>query len=108
MPLDLVPALSDLPRAEIEAHLDAVRARRMAAAIEYHHAKNAKLDHESERIQRRIKQQREMLGKEIVALDKALERVEKRLTTVESLMQEHALVGEMRVELSDEDLVIDE
>lgn len=101
-PLTLQPAITQLTRAEYEEHLEAVRARRMIAAIEYHEGKNAKYQHEADRIQRRMKGQNEMLGKEIMTLDKAIEKVEKRLATIANMDNELGIVKDMIVILDKE------
>jgi len=98
MPLVLVPALPDLTREQLEAHIEQVRARRMVAAVEYTAGKNAKLTHESEKIQRQVKDQYTLLGKEIERLDKALERVESRMITIETMNQEIGIITGMLME----------
>ena len=103
MPLQMVPDLAALSREQVEAHLEQVRARRMVAALHYHEGKNAKYAMESDKIKRKMRGQNEMLGKELSSLDKAIERVEKRLAAITTLDTELGLVNDMIVVLGDED-----
>lgn len=96
MPLVLAPSFDDHTREQIEVHIAQVQARRMAAAVEYHTGKDAKLAHESDRIQKRIAQKYDMMQKELLALDKAMEKVENRLAELTHLQNELGLVAEMR------------
>jgi hypothetical protein len=93
--LVLQPSYDDKTRAEIEAHLDAVRARRMVAAIEYQQGVNLKLEHESEVSQRRVASKYAQLGRTLDTLDKSLERIEKLLVELETLHQELGLTEAM-------------
>lgn len=98
MSLVLQPWLGEMTRAQIEAHLQAVRARRMVAAMEYQQAQNAKLAHEQDKVQRKIKGQVTMLEKEILRLDRALDAVEKRLVSLATLDQEYGLMTDHNLE----------
>lgn len=69
----------------------------MVAAIEYTQGVNAKLMHETDKIQRKIRAQYDMLGKEIKKLDSALERVEERVMAIESMKQEIGVITDMMV-----------
>jgi uncharacterized membrane-anchored protein YjiN (DUF445 family) len=82
-------------RDDIEQWREAVRARRMLAAIEYQSGQNAKLEQLVTTIARRLKQQYVMLGKEIVRSARLDEALSKRLTTIETLKQEMGLAQEM-------------
>jgi hypothetical protein len=95
MTLVLAPSYDDHTREQVEAHLDVVRSNRMVAAIEYHAGRKAKLEHESDKIRLRIEKQYAMLGKEIDGLEKAEEKVLKRLETLEALKQEVGLITDM-------------
>lgn len=95
MPLVLAPSYDDHTREQIENHLEAVRARRMVAAIEYHQGEQMKLTHESDKIQNKIAKQYEMLGKEIARLESAEQKVLDRLTTLETLRQELGLITDL-------------
>lgn len=96
MSLVLAASYDDHTREEIEAHLVQVRARRMVAAIEYANGVNEKLTHESDKIQRRMAKEYEMLGKELVNLEKIEDKVQERLIKLDTLRQELGLVTEMR------------
>lgn len=96
MPLVLAPSFDDHTREQIEMHVAQVQARRMVAAIEYHTGKDAKLSHESAKLDRRLEHKYMMLGKEIVALEKAENKVLDRLAELEHLKNELGLVNDMR------------
>lgn len=95
MPLILAPSFDEHTREQIETHLRDVQARRMLAAMEYHAGKNAKLSHESDKIQQRVARQYEMLRKEINALEKAEYKVTDRLAGIEHLKNELGLITDM-------------
>lgn len=97
MPLILQPSIDSLDRAELEAHIADKRARRMVAAIEYNQGVNAKLSHQQDKIGRKLKAQYEMLLKEMEQFDKAADKVDKRLVTIDSLKSEIGLVTSMIV-----------
>jgi hypothetical protein len=67
----------------------------MVAAIEHYNGINEKLTHESDKIQRRIEKEYEMLGKELVNLEKYEDKVQERLTRLETLRQELGLTTDM-------------
>lgn len=96
MPLVLAPSFDDHTREEIEMHLVAVQARRMEAAVEYHTGKDAKLAHESQKIQNKIAHQYMMLGKEIEQLDRIYEKVNDRLAGLTHLKNELGMVMDLR------------
>jgi hypothetical protein len=96
MPLELAPCFDDATREQIEQHVAQVQARRMVAAIEYHTGKDAKLSHESDKLEKRLQHKYEMLGKEILALEKAEGKVLDRLAELEHLKNELGLVNDMR------------
>lgn len=95
MPLVLAPSFDEHTREQVEAHVAAVQARRMLAAMEYHHGKNAKLTHESDKIRLRVEKQYEMLKREIEALEKAENKVNDRLAGLEHLMNELGLITDL-------------
>jgi Pyruvate/2-oxoacid:ferredoxin oxidoreductase gamma subunit len=100
--LILAPSFDEHTRAEIEQHLEVVRQRRMLAAFSYAQGVNAKLEHESERIQKRMASHYDMLAKEIERLDKAHAAVEKRLETLTAMQQELGLTQSLFVVLDGE------
>lgn len=95
MPLVLSPSFDDQTREQIESHVSEVQARRMLATMEYHAGKNAKLSHESDKIQGRIRKQYDLLGKEINALEKAELKVIDRLAGLEHLKNELGLTMDL-------------
>lgn len=95
MPLVLAPSFDEHTREQVEAHVAAVQARRMLAAMEYHTGKNAKLTHESDKIRLRVEKQYDMLRREIEALEKAENKVNDRLAGLEHLMNELGLITDL-------------
>jgi len=95
MSLSLPPSYDAHTREQIEQHVAAVQARRMVAAIEHHAGTQAKLVHESDKIQLRIAKQYDMLGKELERLEVAESKVLARLETLEILKQEVGLITDM-------------
>jgi hypothetical protein len=80
MPLILAPSFDDHTRAEVEAHLDMVRVRRIAAAMEYAQSKMTKLETEEGSLGVKLSTNYERLGK-------ALERLEKDMLAVETYLE---------------------
>lgn len=103
MPLVLADSFDDKTRDQIEAHLEAVRSRRMVAALEYHAGIKAKLEHESDKVRQKIARQYEMLGKELIRLESAEQKVFDRLEHLEALKQELGLITDMG-NMPDEDI----
>lgn len=95
MPLVLAPSFDEQTREQIEAHIAEVQARRMLAAMEYHTGRNAKLSHESDKIQARVAKQYALLGKELDALEKAELKVIDRLAGLEHLKNELGLTMDL-------------
>lgn len=94
MPLVIQPDIHSVTREEFEAHLEQVRVRRMVAALALLATQEEKLDHLSDKLRRQIMGQNEMLEKEILRLDVALEKVEARLEKIEMLKSDAAQVAE--------------
>lgn len=92
--------IGEMTRDELELFIEQIRARRVAALIEYNRGVNAKLTHESDKIQRKMEQQYTMLRKELDRLDKADVAVANRVATIELLWQELGTVAEL---LEDDD-----
>lgn len=88
MPLILRPKFDDLSRAEIEAHIEAVRARRMAAVVQYHAGVNAKLRHASAKINDRLAREYSHLARDIEKLDKLDEKIRERMESLDALYVE--------------------
>lgn len=96
MPLELVKSVRDLSRAELEALISVVQAKRMTAAIHYHAGVSAKLDHLSTVARRRVESKREVLGKAIETLDKTLDRVMRYVGELQVLMHEYDLAEDRK------------
>lgn len=96
MPLVLAPSFDEHTREQVEAHVTAIQARRMVAAIEHYQGVQQKLSYESEKIQKKMTRQYEMLGKELERLENAENKVLERLETLEALRQEYALIDDMQ------------
>lgn len=103
MPLILQPKFSDLSREEIESHIEQVRARRMAAVVQYHAGVNAKLEFTSVKIQAKIAREYHLLSQDIEKADKLDEKIEQRLQTLEMHMQELGQTHDALIPMEDED-----
>lgn len=101
--LVLQPSFDDKTRAEIEAHLEGVRARRMVAAQAYQEAKRLKMDHEVEQMKRKLEVRVQRLEKGLEVLDKAIARVEGIMVEIETFYQEIGLSEDMLVIAQAED-----
>lgn len=99
--LVLLPTLGDLDRAEVEQYIGVIRAKRMAATVEYFATKNRKLELKQGAIGERINKQLEMLHKELAALERGEQKVSDRLATIQELMNEHEQLGDSVTEVSD-------
>lgn len=86
--LVLQPVYDDMSRADYEAWLDVVRARRLVAAQEYAHGKQMDLDHEADVAQRHLLKQLDMLNKDLLQMEKLDLRVQERMVKIETLSQE--------------------
>jgi hypothetical protein len=93
--LVLQPSFDDKSRAEIEAHLEQVRARRMVAAIAYEEAKRLKMDHEAEQMKRRLAVKVSRLEKALETVDKGMARAEALMVEIETFYQELGLTEAM-------------
>lgn len=100
--LVLRPTLHDLNREGIENYLTIVRAKRMAATVEYFQTKNRKLELRQDALGERIKKQVELLDKDLLALERCEERVESRLGAIQELENEYSETGDSITEVSDE------
>lgn len=99
MPLILAPSFDDHTREEVEAHLEIVRARRIAAALEYQQSTMTKLIEEDQGLGNKLIRNYEQLGKSLQRLDRELERVETYLRNCEMLRSEMDLHHD-RIELA--------
>jgi hypothetical protein len=99
MTLVLAPSFDDHTRAQVEAHLDEVRARRIAAALEFQQSKMTKLETEGNMLEVKLYRNYQQLGKALERLDKEIEKVEAYLVTCEVIRGELGLVLD-RIELA--------
>lgn len=99
MPLVLQPSIDSVSREELEAHIEAVRSRRLLATVEFYTSKNEKLEGMSDKIRDRLKKEWAMLAKEIDQLDRIDAKVSDRLVKIEGLKQEIGLIGDQMVEV---------
>jgi hypothetical protein len=95
VPLVTKPTIRDFNRAELEARIEQIRARRMLVAFDYHASQKIELEQQSDRIVRKFKEHGDRLGVEIERLDRALDNVEKRVSKMTELQQEHGLLQDL-------------
>jgi hypothetical protein len=99
MPLVTKPTIRDFDRAALEARIDQIRARRMLVAFDYHASQKIELEQQSDRIVRKFKEHGDRLGVEIARLDRALDIVEKRVSKMTELQQEHGLLQDLLLQV---------
>lgn len=99
MPLILAPSFDDHTRAEVEKFLDEVRARRIAAVIEFQQSKMTKLGKEHSEIKTKLSRQYEHLGKALERLAGEIDKVEGYLAVCQMLRSEMGLVYD-RIQLA--------
>lgn len=102
MSLVLRPTLRDCTREDIEAHVEAIRIRRMSASLAYHELKNTKISTATAKVQGRLDKQLQMLEREINALERADDKVQDRLAAIEVLRQEMGFLIEQLVDPNEE------
>ena len=95
MPLITKPTIRDFNRAELEARIEMIRARRMMVAFDYHASQKIELEQQSDKLVRKFKEHGDRLGVEIQRLDRALDIVEKRVSKMTELQQEHGLLQDL-------------
>jgi putative alpha-1,2-mannosidase len=99
MPLVLAPSFDDHTREQVEAHIDQVRLRRIAGALEYQQSRMLKLENYDHQITDKLARTYEKLGKSLMRLDRELEKVEEYTQTCQMLMTEVGLTHD-RIELA--------
>ncbi len=97
--LVLAPSFDDHTREQVEEHLEVVRMRRIAAAVEYASSRMTKLENEEGSLGARLSRNYDMLGKALDRLDKDMVAVETYLQKCEMLKSEMDLVHD-RIELA--------
>lgn len=90
--LVLQRTLADYSTKELEQHIEAVRARRIVAVMEYVAGQQLKLEAEVDKVHRKLKAHYEMLGKELERCDRVLYALEQRVAAIEMLRQEAGLM----------------
>jgi hypothetical protein len=76
MPLILSPSFDDHTREEVEAHLDQVRIRRLAAAMEFQQSRLFKLEKEEGELQARLIRNYDQLGRVLIRIDRDMEKAQ--------------------------------
>lgn len=94
--LVLQPTLEDMSTEELEQRIEAARARRIVAAVEYQAGQELKLETEIDKTHRKLKQHYTMLEKEIDRMDRCIYALEVRVQAIEMLRQELGLLEEYK------------
>lgn len=97
MPLVLQRTIAEMTTEELEQRLEMIRARRIVAAMEYAAGQDLKLEHEQDKIRRKLKAHYEMLGKELERCDRAIFALERRVEAIEQMRQEIGLLEDYSV-----------
>ena len=92
MSLVLQPTLEEMTTEELEQRIQAARARRIVAAMEYVAGQELKLEVEKDKVHRKLKAQYTMLEKELDRCDRAIYALENRVAAIEMLRQEAGLL----------------
>jgi hypothetical protein len=95
VPLITKPTIRDFNRAELEARIEMIRARRMMVAFDYHASQKIELEQQSDKLVRKFREHGDRLGVEIARLDRALDAVENRVSKMTELQQEHGLLQDL-------------
>jgi len=95
VPLITKPTIRDFNRAELEARIELIRARRMLVAFDYHASQKIDIEQQTDKVVRKFKEHGDLLGKELDRLDRTLEAVEKRVAKMSELQQEHGLLQDL-------------
>jgi hypothetical protein len=99
MPLVLAPSFDDHTREQVEAHLEEVRIRRIAGALEYEQSKLLKLGTESNTLEIKLMRNYEHLNKSLDRLDREIVKCETYLNNCQMIRDELGLVYD-RIELA--------
>jgi|SRR3954465_15514047 hypothetical protein len=91
MALVLAPSFDDKTREEVEAHLEQVRLRRIAGAMEYQQSKMLKLEREESTLHSKLARNYDQLGKALLRIDKDIEKVEQYLNACHMIQTELGL-----------------
>jgi len=88
MPLILAPSFDDHTREQVEAHLEQVRIRRIAGAMEYQQSKLLRLEKDNNMVTNKLIRNYEQMGKALMRLDRELEKIETYLAACQMLRTE--------------------
>lgn len=88
MPLILAPSFDDKTRQEVEDHIEQVRARRLAGALEYLQSKMMRLEREEGTLSNKLARNYDQLGKALDRIDKDIVKVEQYLNACQMLRTE--------------------
>jgi len=99
MPLILAPSFDDHTREQVEAHLERVRIRRIAAVVEYQQGRLNKLGNEANTLEGKLNRTYNQLEKAIMRLDDEIAKIEVYLNNCQNLKNELGLVN-ARIELA--------
>jgi prefoldin subunit 5 len=88
MPLVLSPSFDDRTREEVEAHLEQVRTRRLAGAMEYLQSKMMRLEREEGTLSNKLARSYDQLGKALDRIDKDIVKVEQYLNNCQMMRTE--------------------
>jgi hypothetical protein len=88
MPLVLAPSFDDHTREQVEAHLEQVRLRRIAGALEYQQSKMLRLEKDNNSVTNKLMRNYEQMGKALLRLDRELEKIEGYLASCQILKTE--------------------
>jgi septation ring formation regulator EzrA len=92
MPLVLAPSFDDHTREQVEAHLEQVRLRRLAGALEYQQSRMLRLEKDNNEVTNKLIRNYEQMGKALIRLDRELEKVESYLQSCQMLRSEADLL----------------
>ena len=90
--LVLQPTLTDLTSEELYEYIERARARRIVGAMEYIAGVKAKNTIVIDKISRRLKSHYEMLGKELDACERAINKVEARTRLIDELKTQAGVI----------------
>jgi hypothetical protein len=88
MPLVLAPSFDDHTREEVEAHLEQVRLRRIAGAMEYQQSRMLRLERDEGSLANKLARSYDQLGKALLRIDVDIEKVEGYLNACQMLRTE--------------------
>lgn len=94
--LVLQPTIAEMSTKELEQRIEAARARRIVAAMEYVAGQSLKLETERNYLHQKLKHQYAMLEKELERMERCLYALDQRVMTIETLRQEAGLLEDYK------------